>query len=243
MKQCDQVCIHLPASLHRCTEQLLAHQLVERIEEQRLEGRVARDLAVGLHQVFAVDTVEAIRSRPAAAVSQVDALGVVLGVFPLAGDKLYSPVGATKPQKEVQTGEVRAPGATVVRGYFAAPQSLIVSSSERVVLLRRAIEDIELALDTIEYRPGSEPDLNLYNSLAHASMDLAELVGNEADGSAEVPSFSSARVMQRIVPTMRTLRTRSLSRRLSGTFCRILPKHLVRCLRTAREHYPLCQHH
>ena len=46
MKQCDHVCIHLPASLHRRTEQLLAHQLVEGIEEQRLEVHIACDLAV-----------------------------------------------------------------------------------------------------------------------------------------------------------------------------------------------------
>ena len=71
---------------------------------------------------------------------------------------------------------------------FDSP-SLIVSPSERIALLRRVIEDIELALDTIEYRSGSEPDLNLYNSLAHAYMDLAELVDNESDGPAEVPEL------------------------------------------------------
>ena len=54
-------------------------------------------------------------------------------------------------------------------------RSATITSEERVKLLNRAIQDIEFALNNIEYKPGSEPDLNLFNSLAHAYMDLAEL--------------------------------------------------------------------
>ncbi|VDC19205.1 hypothetical protein [Pseudogemmobacter humi] len=49
-----------------------------------------------------------------------------------------------------------------------------ITDDERADLLRRATGDIEAALD-LEYDPGGEPDLNLYNSLAHAYHDLAEV--------------------------------------------------------------------
>ena len=49
-----------------------------------------------------------------------------------------------------------------------------VSNDERIVLLTQAIEDIRYALDFIDYSPGSESNLNLFNSLANAYFDLAE---------------------------------------------------------------------
>ncbi|WP_300581032.1 hypothetical protein [Marivita sp.] len=49
-----------------------------------------------------------------------------------------------------------------------------ISDDERTDLLRRATSDIEAAL-ALEYDPGGEPALNLYNSLAHAYHDLAEV--------------------------------------------------------------------
>lgn len=49
-----------------------------------------------------------------------------------------------------------------------------IADDERVALLRRSAEDIETALG-IERTPGSEADLNLFNSLAHAYHDLAEV--------------------------------------------------------------------
>ena len=49
-----------------------------------------------------------------------------------------------------------------------------VTNSERISLLKEAIEDINYALMHIAYTPGSEPNLNLYNSLANAYFDLAE---------------------------------------------------------------------
>jgi hypothetical protein len=52
-----------------------------------------------------------------------------------------------------------------------------VSLSDRLALLNRAIEDIKYALEFIEYTPGSESNLNLYNSLANAYLDLAEAEG------------------------------------------------------------------
>ena len=49
-----------------------------------------------------------------------------------------------------------------------------ITDDERADLLRRAAMDIEAAL-ALEHDPGGEPDLNLYNSLAHAYHDLAEV--------------------------------------------------------------------
>ena len=49
-----------------------------------------------------------------------------------------------------------------------------VTSDDRVLLLERAIGDLEYALETLAYTPGSEPNLNLYNSLAHAYHDLSD---------------------------------------------------------------------
>ena len=51
-----------------------------------------------------------------------------------------------------------------------------VSDTDRVALLERAVEDINYALHTIEGMPGTEPDVNLYNSLANAYFDLLEFV-------------------------------------------------------------------
>lgn len=59
-----------------------------------------------------------------------------------------------------------------------------VALEDKVVLLRRAIEDINFALTSIEYTPGSEPDINLYNSLANAYLNLAD-VEQEAGNSRE----------------------------------------------------------
>lgn len=50
-----------------------------------------------------------------------------------------------------------------------------VSDQDRVQLLERAIEDIRYALTSIERSPGEEPDLNLYNSLANAYLNLADI--------------------------------------------------------------------
>ena len=49
-----------------------------------------------------------------------------------------------------------------------------ISTKDRVDLLQQAVEDIRYALDFIDYVPGSETNLNLYNSLANAYFDLAE---------------------------------------------------------------------
>lgn len=49
-----------------------------------------------------------------------------------------------------------------------------ITDDTRAALLRRSTEDIEAAL-VIERGPSGEPDLNLYNSLAHAYHDLADV--------------------------------------------------------------------
>ncbi len=59
-----------------------------------------------------------------------------------------------------------------------------VTNEEKLTLLNKAIEDINYALLHIEYTPGSEPNLNLLNSLANAYFDLAEAESN-AGASAE----------------------------------------------------------
>lgn len=56
-----------------------------------------------------------------------------------------------------------------------------VSSSDRERLLQDAISDVEYALAAIPYERGDESDLNLYNSLAHAYFDLAELLAEQPD--------------------------------------------------------------
>lgn len=50
-----------------------------------------------------------------------------------------------------------------------------VDSNDRLSLLDEAIEDINYALTFIDYTPGSESNLNLFNSLANAYFDLAEV--------------------------------------------------------------------
>jgi hypothetical protein len=50
-----------------------------------------------------------------------------------------------------------------------------VTKQEKMALLNEAIKDINYALTHIAYTPGSEPNLNLYNSLANAYFDLAEV--------------------------------------------------------------------
>jgi hypothetical protein len=50
-----------------------------------------------------------------------------------------------------------------------------VTVEDQLELLTRAIEDITYALTFIEYTPGSESNLNLYNSLANAYFDLADV--------------------------------------------------------------------
>jgi hypothetical protein len=49
-----------------------------------------------------------------------------------------------------------------------------VTPQDRIELLTRAIEDIRYALTSIERLPGEEPDINLYNSLANAYLNLAD---------------------------------------------------------------------
>jgi len=50
-----------------------------------------------------------------------------------------------------------------------------VQDSDRLELLTAAVEDIKYALSYIDYSPGSEPNVNLLNSLANAYLDLAGL--------------------------------------------------------------------
>jgi len=50
-----------------------------------------------------------------------------------------------------------------------------VTQDEKISLLTEAINDINYALTHIAYVAGSEPNLNLFNSLANAYFDLAEL--------------------------------------------------------------------
>jgi hypothetical protein len=49
-----------------------------------------------------------------------------------------------------------------------------VTRADRLALLNQAINDINYALNSIEYVPGSESDVNLFNSLANAYLNLAD---------------------------------------------------------------------
>lgn len=50
-----------------------------------------------------------------------------------------------------------------------------VTTEDKLALLSGAIDDINYALTYIDYAPGSESNLNLYNSLANAYFDLADV--------------------------------------------------------------------
>lgn len=50
-----------------------------------------------------------------------------------------------------------------------------IKKDDKIVLLNKAIEDIKYALTFIAYTPGSESNLNLYNSLANAYFDLLDI--------------------------------------------------------------------
>jgi hypothetical protein len=66
-----------------------------------------------------------------------------------------------------------------------------IGPSDRVELLERAIADIEYALGEIDYAPGGESDLNLYNSLANAYMNLAEVRDSQGASTEEVAQLRS----------------------------------------------------
>jgi tetratricopeptide (TPR) repeat protein len=65
---------------------------------------------------------------------------------------------------------------------------------EKRDLLLRAIEDITYAIEFIDYEPGSDPNINLYNSLANAYFDLAnieEKMGSSDEQVAELRRLAS----------------------------------------------------
>ncbi len=64
-------------------------------------------------------------------------------------------------------------GAISRRRIASDPEMFPMSAGERATLLTRAVEDIETAL-LITTDAGTEPDINLFNSLARAYHDLAE---------------------------------------------------------------------
>ena len=59
-----------------------------------------------------------------------------------------------------------------------------VAESDRLSLLKRAVDDINYAILVIDYSPGSESNLNLFNSLANAYFDLAKV--EESSGASSV---------------------------------------------------------
>jgi hypothetical protein len=61
-----------------------------------------------------------------------------------------------------------------------------LSGDDRVQLLERAVADIEYALEAIPYTSASEPDINLYNSLAHAYHDLAEVEASRESSASRI---------------------------------------------------------
>lgn len=61
-----------------------------------------------------------------------------------------------------------------------------VNSADKTALLERAIEDINYALNSIAAKPGGEPDVNLYNSLANAYFDLARVRASQSAPTEEL---------------------------------------------------------
>lgn len=69
-----------------------------------------------------------------------------------------------------------------------------VSNEEKIDLLTKAIDDITYTLSFIDYTPGSESDLNLFNSLANAYLDLADaesVQGSPAERIVELRRLAS----------------------------------------------------
>lgn len=66
------------------------------------------------------------------------------------------------------------------------PEYYDLNNPDKIKLLKRAISDIKYALTEIPYATGSEPDLNLLNSLAHAYFDLAEAEEETGSSYAEI---------------------------------------------------------
>ena len=64
-----------------------------------------------------------------------------------------------------------------------------VSAEENEALLCQAIADVEYAIEAIRYAPGDETDLNLYNTLAHAYFDLAEVLESRSAPSERINSL------------------------------------------------------
>ena len=50
-----------------------------------------------------------------------------------------------------------------------------VTTEDQLSLLHRAVDDIQYAIQSIERMPGDEPNLNLFNSLANAYLNLADV--------------------------------------------------------------------
>ena len=61
-----------------------------------------------------------------------------------------------------------------------------VTFEDKVQLLERAIEDINYALTSIDRSSGEEPDVNLYNSLANAYLNLADVIASTQAGRERV---------------------------------------------------------
>ena len=67
-----------------------------------------------------------------------------------------------------------------------------VTTSDRLELLGRAVDDINYAILFIDYSPGSEPNLNLFNSLANAYFDLAEAEGLAGGSTQRLVNFAAS---------------------------------------------------
>lgn len=80
----------------------------------------------------------------------------------------------------------------ISRRRIAADQALFpMPSADRVVLLRRTVDDLEAAL-RLDLGPDSEPDINLYNSLAHAYHDLADAEMEAGNDTPQVKAWRTA---------------------------------------------------
>lgn len=117
----------------------------------------------------------------------------ILKIDPDHGARAFAPIWREvlaafdeMPQLLRDTSRVFRHHTAVSRRRIAALDERLfgVTLEDRVELLERAVEDISYALTSIDRAPGEEPDLNLYNSLANAYLNLADVIAS-AQGARE----------------------------------------------------------
>ena len=145
--------------LHSGTQELLAHQLVEEVEEQRLARHpVQRNLAIGGIERWCIDFLQTVGSAPAPL--NAPSIGIALRILPFPGHDLDQTVGAPESECEVQAREI------------LSPLSLGVLRDPAADVLLQVVPLSDLLLATISLA-GLQPDQPDDNPAAIAFDDVA----------------------------------------------------------------------